>query len=190
MPTKVFLLACVLLFSIVELGTTASTPGSDASRSDLEQIEWLTNQLRTARGLAPVRLDARLCRAAACHALDMAQNHYFGHTRHTSGLFGQGTPGSRASAEGYCWSFIAENIACGQQTGPSAFLAWACSRPHYRNLVSPEVRELGIGIARNRQTNQAYWVMMLGSRRESVAPPSEFLRARFVPVPPFRSSPQ
>jgi uncharacterized protein YkwD len=185
MPAKAVFLACILLFSIVEPGATAPAPSSLASRSDLEQIERLTNQLRTARGLAPVRLDASLCRAAASHALDMAQNHYFGHTRRTAGLFGESTPGSRASAEGYRWSFIAENIACGQQTGLSAFLAWVSSRPHYHNLVSPVVRELGIGIARNRRTNQPYWVMMLGSRQESFAPPSEFMRVTFGPVSPF-----
>jgi uncharacterized protein YkwD len=185
MPAKAVFLACILLLSIVAPGATAPAPSSAALRSDLEQIERLTNQLRTGRGLAPVRLDASLCRAAAGHALDMAQNHYFGHTRRTTGLFGESTPGSRASAEGYRWSLIAENIACGQQTAPSAFLAWASSRPHYRNLVSPAVRDLGIGIARNRQTNQPYWVMVLGSRQENLAPPSEFLRATFGPVSPF-----
>jgi uncharacterized protein YkwD len=185
MPVKAVFLACIFLFLFVRPGVTAPASSSPASPSDLEQIERLTNQLRTARGLVPLRLDASLCRAATSHALDMAQNHYFAHTRRTAGPFGESTPGSRASAEGYRWGFIAENIACGQQTGVSAFLAWVRSRPHYHNLVSPAVRELGIGIARNRQTNQPYWVMMLGSRQESFAPPSEFMRVTFGPVSPF-----
>jgi uncharacterized protein YkwD len=185
MPVKVVLLSCILLLSAARSGVTAPVPASPGPGSELEQVERLTNQLRAARGLAPVHLDATLCRAAAGHALDMARNHYFGHTRRTAGLFGESTPGSRAIAEGYRWSFIAENIARGQRTGLSAFLAWLSSRPHYRNLVSPLVREVGLGIARDRQTNQPYWVMMLGSRRESFAPPSEFMRVTFGPVSPF-----
>jgi uncharacterized protein YkwD len=185
MPAKAIFFACILLLSSVRPGVTAPAASSLTLRSDLDQIERLTNQLRAARGLALVRLDASLCRAAASHARDMAQNHYFAHTRRTAGLLGKSTPGSRASAEGYRWGFIAENIACGQQTGLSAFLAWVSSRPHYHNLVSPAVRELGIGIARDRQTNQPYWVMMLGSRQESFTPPSEFMRVTFGPISPF-----
>ena len=185
MPAKAIFLACILLAVSARPGVTAPLQTSLPAQSDLEQIERLTNRLRSAHGLAPVHVDISLCRAAAGHALDMARNHYFGHTRRTGGLFGESTPGSRANAEGYRWNVIEENIAYGQPTGVSAFFAWVSSRPHFRNLVSPSVRELGIGIARNRETNQPYWVMMLGSRQESFTPPPEFTRVTFGPVSPF-----
>jgi uncharacterized protein YkwD len=171
MAVKLTLLSFALLLVGLRPASGAPVPAPTSPRDGLSRhMEQLTNALRTSRGLPPVRLDPALCQAAAGHAREMAENHYFGHNRPTGRFSGLSTPGSRARAQGYCWNLIEENIACGQQTVASVFSAWVASYPHYRNLVSPQVRELGLGVARDLQTRQAYWVMLLGARDESFAP--------------------
>ncbi|HYZ74173.1 MAG TPA: CAP domain-containing protein [Chthoniobacterales bacterium] len=105
------------------------------------------NQLRTQQGLSSLTLDARLCRAARQHAEDMAQYNYFRHRGRKRFLFASG-PGTRATASGYQWTAIAENICAGYRNASAAFQSWALSPEHCRNLVDPRYQDAGIGVAR------------------------------------------
>ena len=116
------------------------------------------NQLRTQHDLSSLTLDPRLCQAARQHAEDMAQYNYFSHRGRRRFLFAS-NPGMRATANGYQWKAIAENICAGYRNAPAAFQSWALSAEHYRNLMDPRYRDAGIGVARS--STKTYWVLLL-----------------------------
>jgi uncharacterized protein YkwD len=116
------------------------------------------NQLRTQHHLSSLTLDPRLCQAAREHAEDMAQYNYFSH-RGRRRIFFASNPGSRATASGYQWKAIAENICAGYRNVPAAFQSWVLSAEHYRNLTDPRYLDAGVGIART--ATRTYWVLLL-----------------------------
>jgi uncharacterized protein YkwD len=116
------------------------------------------NQLRTQHHLSFLTLDARLCQAARQHAEEMAQYKYFSHRGRRRFLFASG-PGSRATANGYQWKAIAENICAGYRSVAAAFQSWELSAEHYRNLIDPRYRDAGIGVAGT--STKTYWVLLL-----------------------------
>lgn len=69
----------------------------------------LVNQQRGLHGLGTLLADDRLRSAAFGHAEDMAVNDFFDHTGS-----GNTTVGTRATAAGYQWTTVGENIAAGQ----------------------------------------------------------------------------
>ena len=129
-----------------------------AEQQQISQMLSDINQLRTRHGLPSLTLDARLCRAARRHAEDMAQYNYFGHRGRKRFLFASG-PGTRATANGYQWTAIAENICAGNKNASAAFQNWALSAEHYRNLMDPRYLDAGIGVARS--PTKTYWVLLL-----------------------------
>jgi uncharacterized protein YkwD len=108
----------------------------------------LINRQRTRRGMARLRINPRLSRAARRHTRDMVRRRYFSHTsprgvdmtariRRTGYLNGP-----------YRWS-IAENIAWGGRRlgSPRAIVqAWMRSPGHRHNILNPAYREMGIGV--------------------------------------------
>jgi Cysteine-rich secretory protein family len=78
------------------------------------------NQLRTRHRLSSLTLDPRLCRAAKQNAEEMAQYNYFSHRGRRRFVFANG-PGSRATAHGYQWKAIAENMCAAYRKAPAAF---------------------------------------------------------------------
>lgn len=111
------------------------------------------NQLRVCKGLAPLRISARLSAAAQNHANHMARTRSFSH-------YCNGNPSSRAALYGYRCG-VRENIAFGQPNPQSVFATWAASEKHYVNLMSKSDLA-GFGYAR-AQNGQVYWVAMYGS---------------------------
>ena len=109
------------------------------------------NALRAANGQKALSYSPRLAAAARSHANDMAKNGFFGH---------RGSNGSKASqrvkAQGYCWKFVAENIAQGQKNLSAVMQAWTASAPHRKNMLSRKAREFGV--VRGPGNN---WVMVL-----------------------------
>lgn len=109
------------------------------------------NQLRAEDGLAPVGFSDQLAVAAARHAEDMLQARIFSHT---------GSDGSsvadRVAATGYGWCVVAENIAQGQRDLAEVMEAWAESKGHRRNMLSPDVTEFALV-----EGAGAIWVMVL-----------------------------
>jgi uncharacterized protein YkwD len=108
----------------------------------------LHNRDRSARGLAPLRQHARLRKAAERHAADMVAGGYFSHDAPSGADMVDRILGT-GYARGAGWS-LGENIGYG--TGPLATAAeihraWMRSPGHKANIVKPEFREIGIGIA-------------------------------------------
>jgi uncharacterized protein YkwD len=108
---------------------TASTPAS----SLLAAI----NSTRSSHGLAPVRVDVRLVRAARSHSVDMVRRNYFSH----------GSFSSRIRASGARGPMFGENLAWGTAASAQWIVGqWLASPAHRANLLRPGFRRIGIGV--------------------------------------------
>ncbi len=112
------------------------------------------NLQRINAGLPLLTRDSRLTAAAEVHALDMA-------TRGTLTHMGSNgyTVGTRVNIQGYCYSVVSENIAGGWKTVPLVVRGWMESPGHRANILSPQVKEYGVGRAGD------YWVMIFAAPR-------------------------
>ena len=111
--------------------------------------------MRLKNGAGNVAYDARLGAAAQGHANDMLVNNYFDH----KGLNGS-TIGSRATAAGYNWVDIGENIAQGQAGQAEVMTGWTNSPGHHANNINPVFEDFGIAQAGTGADKR--WVLMLG----------------------------
>lgn len=102
----------------------------------------------------PLAWNPLLGRAALAHSTDMAQKHYFNHQQ-PDGSF----PADRATAAGYRWVRVGENIASGQRSPEEAVASWLDSPGHCANIMNPAFTEMGAAYAINpRNRNRtAYW---------------------------------
>ena len=111
----------------------------------------LTNQVRAAHGLRPLRLNGALASIATGQARDMVRGNYFG----DESLSGQ-TPYARVRASSYplvrgpVRLLTAQNIGWG--TGPNAtptgiVEAWMASPPHRAIILTAAYRDVGVGVA-------------------------------------------
>jgi uncharacterized protein YkwD len=118
-----------------------------------DQIEGATlcliNARRRAHGLAPLRSNRLLHRAARRHSREMVRNRYFDHTSPSGETFDD-----RIRQTGYLrdagWWSVGENIAWG--VGPNAtpraiVLQWMNSPPHRQAILNSSFRSVGVGVA-------------------------------------------
>jgi uncharacterized protein YkwD len=124
----------------------------------------LVNRERRAAGLAPLRRDRRIARAAGRHARDMVRRGYFAHRR--GGGPDLGARLSRAGWRGTAWG---EAIAygCGERGSPRAIVrGWLASPSHRAILLGTGYRRAGVGLARPAQCGEggATWVLDAGRR--------------------------
>jgi uncharacterized protein YkwD len=149
--------ACVALALIpaaAQADAPSNCPGADLSpsASDMPQVEAATlcllNAERTSRGLAALRPNAKLRRAALAHSSDMVANHYFAHEDRSGG-----GPEDRIAHAGYMPRYgpwvIGENIAWGTDylaTPREIMRAWMNSAPHRHNILYADFREIGVGV--------------------------------------------
>jgi uncharacterized protein YkwD len=109
----------------------------------------LINAERGKAGAQPLRLDAKLYRAAVRHSLDMVANRYFAHESRSGARFS-----SRIARTGWMsgrgrWS-VGENLAWGsgtRATPTSIVAAWMHSAGHRQNMLNPRFHVIGFGIA-------------------------------------------
>jgi uncharacterized protein YkwD len=100
----------------------------------------LLNIQRRKHHLRPLRENKRLDRAARGHSHSMVRHHYFAH----------GNFAGRIHHAGYHGWTLGENIAWGslQWSTPAAIVnMWMHSPGHRANILRPQFREIGIGIA-------------------------------------------
>jgi uncharacterized protein YkwD len=117
----------------------------------------LLNGARTTAGAGSVTFDARLGRAAQGHAADLVTNNRFSHTGTNSS-----TVGDRATAQGYNYTLIGENIARGQQTVQSVMTDWTNSTTgHHENNINPAFEDFGLGVTGTGGNRT--WVLVLGA---------------------------
>ena len=106
-----------------------------------------------------LRWNAALTTAASAHSADMAALNYFSHTS-ADGR----TLGIRATAAGYTWSWLGENIAAGYAGIDSVMNGWVDSDGHCANLMSAKFTEVGVACVPGTATSSynTYWTMDLG----------------------------
>ncbi|MER2107501.1 MAG: CAP domain-containing protein [Solibacillus sp.] len=102
----------------------------------------LANVSRAEVGLAPLKENEFVMKAARAHSTDMYENDYYSHT----GLNGS-QPWDRMMVAGVGeYSAAAENIAKGYETIFHVHNGWMNSEGHRKNLLNPALEEIGVGV--------------------------------------------
>lgn len=98
------------------------------------------NAERAQRGMAPLRWDGALHRAAALHAQEMAARESISHQ-----YPGEADLAGRAGVAGAHFSFVAENVAMAPDA-VTIHSAWMRSPHHRDNLLDPRADHVGISV--------------------------------------------
>jgi uncharacterized protein YkwD len=124
------------LASFALLGPAAGARASSLTGSEASLVQTM-NSVRTGHGLAPLRVDLRLLRAARGHSADMMSHHYFAH----------GAVAGRVLAQGARGPVFGEDLAWGTAvTAQWVVDQWLASPPHRAVLLRPGFRRVGVGI--------------------------------------------
>lgn len=129
---------------------------------DDKMLVWARlNDARRANGLPPLARNAQLDQAAQRHSDDMADKGFVDET----GSDGS-SPRQRIEATGYArWPSVriwGESIYAGQSTFDEALDFLLSDDDQRRTLLSPRLREVGIGIARD--SLRTYWTLTFGAQ--------------------------
>ncbi len=125
-----------------------------------ELIVQQANAFRKQQGRGPLQTNAKLTAAADYFAKYLARTNKFSHTA-------DGTqPWDRVKKFGYDYAIVAENIAYEYDSAgfTSEALArklmegWEQSPGHRKNLLDPDVTEIGVAVARSPETGYYYAV--------------------------------
>ncbi|OHV75183.1 CAP domain-containing protein [Pseudofrankia sp. BMG5.36] len=135
-------------------------PVSPRDADRLAEVIMLTNQQRERHGLRPLAPEPRLAIAAAAHSADMARRRFFDHSSPEGRQVSD-----RVEAAGYQYATVAENIAAGQRTPAEVVTGWMNSPGHRRNILLPEITEIGVGYAVSDDVYGCYWTQVFGTPR-------------------------
>lgn len=145
-----------------------STPESQANSMIVALNQW-----RVANGYTAVAYNDRLANAALDHTQDMSQHNYISHTGRNGS-----TPGQRATAAGYNYTVVGENLEAGLVDAAAIIQRWwQQSAPHLYVMQMP-VREIGVGYVYDPNDRAGvdlgdgqtggpychYWTLMVGTR--------------------------
>jgi uncharacterized protein YkwD len=131
---------------------TLAAPASPAPRGSAATLATLDagvlvqlNRIRADHGLAPLRLDASLTRAAAAHTSEMLAAGYFSHDSSDGSPFSARVRRYYGPAGHAFWS-AGENIlwSSGSIDATGAVAMWMASPGHRANILSPQWRDVGI----------------------------------------------
>lgn len=120
-----------------------------AIRRSRDATLCLLNRVRARNGLAPLRLNPKLARAARAHSRDMVRHRYFAHDSRNGRSPFDRMRATHYVPRGEAW-WLGENIGWGSGTlaQPAAMVrAWMHSPGHRANILSRNFRDIGIGIA-------------------------------------------
>lgn len=111
----------------------------------------IVNQERANAGLNPLAYDTQIEQAANLRAQEIVQS--FSHTRPN------GTSCFTVFKEmGISYTMVAENIAYGQRTPAEVMNGWMNSEGHRKNILTPELTNIGVGVYQSGNT--IYWVQL------------------------------
>jgi uncharacterized protein YkwD len=133
-------------------GDLVTNPPSDTPGAENVSFTLLLNDTRADGGVIALSHSSELGAAAVLHAQDMETFGYLSHTSRDGS-----TPGDRALAAGYNYSYISENIARGFQTEAGVLDGWMGSPGHRDNILDPRAEDFGLGRVDDT------WVLMLGA---------------------------
>ena len=144
-----------------QTGSEAPLDATPASAGLVAELHAATDAARAAHGLAPLRPDRGLARAAGAHALENARR---GVLDHGSPDPARATPAARVALAGVALVEIGENLARipGTSVARRAVDGWLASPPHRRNLLDPGFTHVGFGVADG--PGGRYVVQLFGAR--------------------------
>ena len=122
------------------------------------------NSFRKREKLPGVEVNPRLVATARDFAEYKARTDRFGHTADGA------EPGSRATAQGYEFGLLSENLACcfhpdgftSEALGRKLDELWKGSPGHRANMLDPDVTEAGMAVARGEASGYYYAVQLFG----------------------------
>ena len=131
-----------------------TTPADDVDAMKQDIVDR-TNALRREKGVAALRVNEKLMRAAQLRADEMAAHTVYSHTRPNGEKFNTVTD---------C-PYMAENIhriadwvLSDQTLAERAVADWSASTTHNKNMVNPKLSEIGVGLARGiNDTGDPCW---------------------------------
>ena len=137
-----------LLIPDGEVPMAEEPPAGDMSLLNDTQIAYvnevfrLVNEARKANGVAPLRLDEDLCRAAQVRSAECVK--VFSHTRP------DGTKYKTAITDaGVVAKCTGENVASGYTTPQQVVDGWLKSEGHRANILNAKFTRIGIGLTEN-----------------------------------------
>jgi uncharacterized protein YkwD len=136
MLTKHKVLVAFLTISAV-LATAAVAQARTLSGSEASLLQTM-NSVRASYGLAALRVDVRLVRAARGHSADMVRRQYFAHGAVAGRVLAAGARGPRFG-EDLAWSTVL--------TAQWVVTTWLNSPTHRAVLLRPGFKRVGIGIS-------------------------------------------
>lgn len=165
-PALLALLAALALTGCS--GSSSRQPASPIS-VDVGRTASLVSAYRAANGLGPVRVESRLNDAAESHARLMGQRDKMSHS------LGGSLP-KRIAAVGYDWGAAAENLGAGYANLDAAVAGWKRSAGHRRNLLNPNVTEIGVAAVAMPPgaKHRTYWALILAAPRPQQGSPGPF----------------
>ncbi len=127
------------------------------------EIVKLTNLKRSLLGLAPLKENELLEKAAYLKAKDMVEKKYFAH-RSPEGI----SPWYWFRKVGYDYQFAGENLAIGFLDSEEVINAWYQSLSHRENLLNPNYREMGVAVVTEKigDTTTTLVVQLFGTKKE------------------------
>lgn len=169
-PARVACRWAAQLAAVVSLGflAAASIASAQGARPDLDEaarrITAQSNVFRAASNRPELVANERLTATAAAFARYMARTDRYGHEADGR------APAERVTAAGYDYCVVLENIAFIQSSAgfSTAELArrlatgWEESPGHRRNLLDPDVTQIGVALAQSEKTRRFYAVQIFG----------------------------
>lgn len=144
----------VLLGLIVQASFVTGSAKADEFLDDTaEAIFKKVNDYRSANGLNALEDHETLIDVSETFAKYMADNNNMSHTADGR------TPSQRMKEAGYNWCATAENIAMSSPRGSAENLAdffmnqWKNSPGHNANMLSKDVVDIGVGVAKDASGN-------------------------------------
>jgi uncharacterized protein YkwD len=145
---KLLLLGAVGLTAVAVVPSTAAPSARERSvaLSPLEAgVLRELNAIRTAHGLVPLRVNARLTDAAGEHSREMTAKGYFAHESADGSPFWRRVERYYAPGGAAYWS-VGENLlwSAPDMDAKRALDLWMASLHHRENILAPRWREIGI----------------------------------------------
>ena len=125
-----------------------------------EDVASMISQYRQAHGLSAVKTDAELTAVAEHQARAMAKSGVMDHN--VAGPFSARVANVRVGRAG-------ENLAEGTKTWAETMQLWEASSGHNANLLLSDATHVGVAVAYNEQTHEAFRALVIGRKVEKRA---------------------
>lgn len=159
-----FLLLVIGVQAVYNVTATGTVLGAKTAITSQELLQD-TNAERAKRGLAPLRPNDRLSRAAALKARDMFARQYWAHVA-PNGT----TPWYWLKAAGYEYAVAGENLARGFGSADAAMTAWMSSPDHRKNILGEKYGDAGFAVASGMLDGQPTTLLVALYGQEASAP--------------------